>query len=67
MARAELPDGSGAWLISGYEHVRQSVADQRFSQALAVPPAAELKFKPGKTVRSLCELPVTWDRAGCPR
>jgi len=30
-------------------------------------PAAELRFKPGKTVRSLRELPVTWDRAGCPR
>lgn len=33
---AELPDGSTAWLISGYEHVRQMAADPRFSRARAV-------------------------------
>jgi cytochrome P450 len=44
VARAELPDGSGAWLISGYEQVRQSVVDQRFSRALAVAPG---RWRPG--------------------
>ena len=33
---AELPDGSTAWLVSGYEQVRQMEADPRFSRALAV-------------------------------
>jgi len=36
--RAELPDGRIAWLVSGYESVRQMVIDQRFSRALAVAP-----------------------------
>jgi cytochrome P450 len=36
VVRAELPDGSTAWLVSGYEEVRQTVIDQRFSRALAV-------------------------------
>jgi len=36
--RAELPDGRIAWLVSGYENVRQVLADQRFSRALAVAP-----------------------------
>jgi len=36
--RAELPDGRIVWLISGYENVRQVLADQRFSRALAVAP-----------------------------
>jgi len=44
VARAELPDGSGAWLISGYEQVRRSVVDQRFSRALAVAPG---RWRPG--------------------
>jgi cytochrome P450 len=44
VARAELPDGSGAWLISGYEPVRQTVVDQRFSRALAVAPG---RWRPG--------------------
>jgi cytochrome P450 len=44
VARAKLPDGSGAWLISGYEDVRQSVVDQRFSRALAVAPG---RWRPG--------------------
>ena len=26
VVRAELPDGSTAWLVSGYEEVRQTVA-----------------------------------------
>jgi hypothetical protein len=34
--RAELPDGRIAWLVSGYENVRQVIVDQRFSRALAV-------------------------------
>jgi cytochrome P450 len=36
--RAELPDGRIAWLISGYENVRQMLIDPRFSRALAVAP-----------------------------
>jgi cytochrome P450 len=36
VAQAELPDGSTAWLVGGYEEVRQVYADQRFSRALAV-------------------------------
>ena len=36
--RAELPDGRIAWLVSGYESVRQMVIDQRFSRALALAP-----------------------------
>jgi cytochrome P450 len=35
---AELPDGRVAWLVGGYENVRQLLADQRFSRALAVAP-----------------------------
>jgi cytochrome P450 len=33
---AELPDGSTAWLVSGYEEARQVMIDPRFSRALAV-------------------------------
>jgi cytochrome P450 len=33
---AELPDGSMAWLVSGYEEARQMAIDPRFSRALAV-------------------------------
>jgi cytochrome P450 len=36
--RAELPDGRLAWLVSGYEHVRRVIIDQRFSRSLAVAP-----------------------------
>jgi cytochrome P450 len=36
--RAELPDGRIAWLVSGYESVRQMIIDQRFSRAQAVAP-----------------------------
>lgn len=36
--RAELPDGRIAWLVTGYENVRQVIVDQRFSRALAVAP-----------------------------
>ena len=36
--RAELPDGRVAWLVSGYENVRQLLIDPRFSRALAVTP-----------------------------
>jgi cytochrome P450 len=38
VAPAELPDGSTAWLVGGYEQVRQVFTDQRFSRALAVAP-----------------------------
>lgn len=43
VVRAELPDGSTAWLVSGYEEVRQMVVDQRFSRALAVGPGRSLQ------------------------
>src|SRR5713226_4647104 len=43
VVRAELPDGSTAWLVSGYEEVRQAVVDQRFSRALAVAPGRPLQ------------------------
>jgi cytochrome P450 len=36
--RAKLPDGRIAWLVTGYENVRQMIIDQRFSRALAVAP-----------------------------
>jgi cytochrome P450 len=36
--RAELPDGRIVWLVSGFDNVRQVLADQRFSRALAVAP-----------------------------
>ncbi len=35
---AELPDGSTAWLISGFEELRQMAVDPRFSRALATSP-----------------------------
>jgi cytochrome P450 len=35
VAQGELPDGSTAWLVGGYEQVRQVFTDQRFSRALA--------------------------------
>lgn len=40
--QAELPDGSTAWLVSGYEQVRQVTADRRFSRALASAPGRAL-------------------------
>src|SRR5260221_12560744 len=42
IVRAELPDGSTAWAVSGYEEVRQALVDQRFSRALAVAPGRPL-------------------------
>jgi cytochrome P450 len=38
VSRVALPDGSMAWLITGFEEARQAVIDQRFSRALAVAP-----------------------------
>jgi cytochrome P450 len=38
VAQGELPDGSTAWLVGGYEQVRQVLTDQRFSRALASAP-----------------------------
>jgi cytochrome P450 len=35
VALAELPDGSTAWLVTGYDETRQVLVDQRFSRALA--------------------------------
>ena len=39
--QAELPDGRIAWLVSGYENVRQMLIDARFSRALAVAPGQD--------------------------
>jgi cytochrome P450 len=36
VAQGELPDGSTAWLVAGYQQVRQVFTDQRFSRARAV-------------------------------
>jgi cytochrome P450 len=36
VAQGELPDGSTAWLVGGYQQVRQVFTDQRFSRARAV-------------------------------
>jgi cytochrome P450 len=41
--RAELPDGTTGWLVSGYDEVRQVLVDQRFSRALAVAPGRVLQ------------------------
>jgi cytochrome P450 len=38
VARVALPDGSMAWLITGFEEARQAAIDPRFSRALAVAP-----------------------------
>jgi cytochrome P450 len=43
VAQGELPDGSTAWLVGGYEQVRQVFTDQRFSRALAVAPGRSLQ------------------------
>jgi cytochrome P450 len=43
VVRVELPDGSTAWLAGGYEEVRQTLVDQRFSRALAVAPGRLLQ------------------------
>jgi cytochrome P450 len=38
VTQADLPDGSRAWLVGGYDQVRQVLTDQRFSRALAAAP-----------------------------
>lgn len=43
VAQCELPDGSTAWLVGGYEQVRQVLTDQRFSRALAAAPDRSLQ------------------------
>jgi cytochrome P450 len=43
VVQAELPDGSTAWLAGGFEEVRQTVVDPRFSRALAVAPGRSLQ------------------------
>ena len=42
VAQGELRDGSTAWLVGGYEQVRQVLTDQHFSRALAVAPGRSL-------------------------
>jgi cytochrome P450 len=43
VAQGELPDGSTAWLVGGYEQVRRVFTDRRFSRALAAAPARSLQ------------------------
>ncbi len=43
VVRAEMPDGSMGWLVSGYNEVRQMLVDQRFSRARAVAPGRALQ------------------------
>jgi cytochrome P450 len=43
VAQGELPDGSTAWLVGGYEQVRQVFTDQSFSRALATAPGRSLQ------------------------
>jgi cytochrome P450 len=43
VVRVELPDRSIAWLVIGYEEVRQVLVDQRFSRAAAVAPGRSLQ------------------------
>jgi hypothetical protein len=43
VAPAVLPDGSTAWLVSGFEQVRRVVGDQRFSRVLASAPGRSLQ------------------------
>ena len=43
VVRAEMPDGSTGWLVSGYNEVRQVLVDQRFSRARAVAPGRALQ------------------------
>jgi cytochrome P450 len=43
LVRAELPDGSLAWLVGGYDEARQVLVDQRFSRELAVAPGRSLQ------------------------
>ena len=38
VTRAELPDGSTGWLVTGYHEVREVLSDQRYSRALAHAP-----------------------------
>ena len=38
VARVELPDGSAAWLVTGFGEVREVLIDQRYSRALAYAP-----------------------------
>jgi cytochrome P450 len=45
VTRAELPDGSTGWLVTGYTEVREVLTDQRFSRALA--------HAPGRTRRGV--------------
>jgi cytochrome P450 len=43
VVQGELPDGTTAWLIGGYEQVRQVLTNQHFSRALAVAPGRSLQ------------------------
>ena len=38
VTRAELPDGSTGWLVTGYSEVREVLSDQRYSRALVHAP-----------------------------
>jgi cytochrome P450 len=38
VTRVELPDGSAAWLVTGFSEVREVLIDQRYSRALVYAP-----------------------------
>lgn len=41
VTKVELPDGSAAWLVTGYDEVREVLVDQRYSRALVYAPGRE--------------------------
>jgi cytochrome P450 len=40
VTRVELPDGSAAWLVTGFDEVREVLIDRRFSRALVHEPGS---------------------------
>jgi cytochrome P450 len=43
VTEVELPDGSGAWLVTGFSEVREVLIDQRYSRALAYAPGRRMQ------------------------
>jgi cytochrome P450 len=53
VTQAELSDGSTAWLVSGFEQVRQVFSDPRFSRALATAPGRSLNALEASTAGTI--------------